>query len=101
MPDSIAPEPGWGRGFLMQCDIDPDDPADVRAAYESCRTSYALWLWRGEGEIDDEAYWMLVDAVKDLYGWTELPLDWPAPTLVRMAQPFRNLIPRIKPTEAT
>lgn len=101
MPDSIAPEHGWGRGFLVQCDIDPDNPAEVREAYESCRASYGLWLWRRKGEIDDEAYWMLVDAIKDLYGCTDLPLDWPAPTLVRMTQPFRNTLRRAKPTETT
>ncbi len=94
-------EPGWGRGFLVQCDIDPDDPADVRAAYESSRAAYGLWLWTQKGEIDNEAYYMLVDAIKDLYGWTDLPLHWPAPTLVRMTQPLRNTLRRTKPTETT
>lgn len=101
MPDSIAPEHGWGRGFLVQCDIDPDDPADVRAAYESCRTSHGKWMATGEGEMGGESYYMLVDAIKDLYGWDAFPLDWPAPILFLQDKPFRNLLPRIKPTEAT
>lgn len=91
---------GWGRKFLVRCGIDPDDPADVRAGYESCRTSHGRWLATGDGDMDGGTYYMLVDAIKDLYGWTDFPLDWPAPILVLMSEPFRNLIPR-KPREAT
>jgi hypothetical protein len=86
--------PGWGRRFLEQCEINPDDPADVRDAYDACRAQYGLWLWSQKGQIDDDAYYMLVDAIKDLYEWDAFPLDWPAPTLVRMTQPFRDLLKR-------
>lgn len=92
--DQWPPEPGWGRGFLQQCEIDPDDPVDVRDAYESCRTQYGLWLWSQKGEIDDDAYYMLVDAIKDLYEWDTFPLDWPGPYLVRMTEPLRNTLKR-------
>ncbi len=37
---------------------------------------------------------MLVDAIKDLYGWTVFPYNWPAPTLVLLTRPLRNLLPR-------
>lgn len=90
----MVDEPGWGRGFLARCGIDPGDPADVRAAYESCREAYGRWLASGEGEIDADAYWMLVGAVKDLYGWDVFPWDWPGPTLVFMPRPLRNLLRR-------
>lgn len=89
-------DPGWGRAFLVRCDIDPDDLADIRAAYESCRDAHAQWMASGEGEMDGETYYMLVDAIKDLMGWEYFPLDWPGPTLVMLAQPLRNLIPRVK-----
>jgi hypothetical protein len=93
--------PGWGRKFLLRCAVDPDDPAAVRAVYESCRASHAKWPWTLEGEMDGETCYMLVDAIKDLYGWERFPWDWPPPILVRMSRPFRNIIPRIKPTETT
>ena len=96
MTDGAAP--GWGRKFLVRCGIDPDDPAEVRAGYESTREAYGRWLARGEGEIDGECYYMLVDAVKDLYRWDVFPWDWPAPTLVFMPRPLRNLLRRI-PTD--
>ena len=86
--------PSWGRKFLERCGIDPDDPADVRATYESCREAHARWLATSEGEIDADAHGLLVDAIRDLYGWDRFPLDWPAPTLVLMPQPFRNLLQR-------
>jgi hypothetical protein len=85
---------GWGRAFLARCGIDPDDPVDVRATYESCREAHAKWLATGAGEMGDETYYTLADAIKDLYGWRDFPLDWPAPVLVRMAQPLRNLLQR-------
>lgn len=85
---------GWGRKFLARCGINPDDEADVRASYENCREAHARWLATGQGDIDADAYSMLVDAIKDLYGWQQFPLDWPAPTLVMMPQPLRNLLPR-------
>ena len=88
------PEPGWGRKFLVRCGVDPGDPADVRATYESCRADYVLWLAKRSGEIDDESYYTLVAAITDLYGWEQFPLDWPAPTLVMMARPLRNLLTR-------
>lgn len=97
--DQWPPGPGWGRKFLERCDIDPDDAAEVRATYESCRTDHGVWLRTGAGEMDGGTYYMLVDAIKDLCGWTDFPLDWPAPILVLMAEPFRNLIPRSKKTE--
>lgn len=90
----------WGRKFLERCDVDPGDMADVRATYEPCREAHARWLATGEGEITAEAYGMLVDAIRDLYGWDEFPLDWPQPTLVLMPQPFRNLLTRT-PVPAT
>lgn len=93
-------EPGWGRGFLKSCGIDPDDPAAVRAGYESCRRSHALWLRTGEGDMDGDTYYMLVDAVEDLYGWDRFPLDWPAPILFLQDKPLRNLLQR-KSTETT
>lgn len=93
-PDQWPPEPGWGRGFLEQCEIDPDDPADVRDAYDACRAQYGLWLWSQKGQIDDDAYYMLVDAIKDLYEWDAFPLDWPGPYLVRMTEPLRNTLKR-------
>jgi hypothetical protein len=98
--DQWPPEPGWGRGFLQQCEIDPDDPAEVRAAYESCQRAYALWLRTGEGDVDGEAYYMLVESIQDLYGWDAYPLDWPAPYLFLQDKPFRNLLQR-KPRETT
>jgi hypothetical protein len=97
MPDTA----GWGRSFLVHCDINPDDLDDVRAAYESCRESHGRWLATGEGEMDGDTYYMLVDAIKDLYGWDAFPWGWPPPTLVLMSRPFRNLLPRIKPMETT
>lgn len=90
---------GWGRAFLLRCGIDPDDPADVRAGYESCRTSHGRWLATGDGDMDAGTYYMLVEAIEDLYGWSDWPLGWLAPTLVLMAEPFRDLIPRAKKTE--
>jgi hypothetical protein len=92
-------ESGWGAKFLRRCDVDPDDPADVRAVYESCREAYGRWLATRVGDIDDETYYTLVGAIEDLYGWerTQWPLDWPAPTLVLLTRPLRNLLPR-KPT---
>ena len=90
----MAEASGWGRNFLARCDIDPDDPADVRGAYESCREAHGCWLATREGEMDGQTYYTLVDAIKDLYGWRDFPLDWPAPTLVFMREPLRNLLPR-------
>jgi hypothetical protein len=96
--DQCPPEPGWGRGFLVSCDIDPEDPGSVREAYETCRRSHALWLRTGEGEMDGDAYYMLVDAIQDLYGWEHWPLEWPGPYLFLQDKPFRNLLQR-KPRE--
>jgi hypothetical protein len=90
---------GWGRKFLERCDINPDDETDARAAYESCRADHARWLATGEGEMDGGTYWALVDAIKDLYDSERLPSDWPAPGLVRMAQPLRNSLTRPTATE--
>lgn len=87
---------GWGRKFLERCGVDSDDPADVRATYESCRDAHGRWLALGEGDMDGETYYTLVDAIKDLYGWGQFPFDWPAPTLVMMRQPIRNLLPRTR-----
>lgn len=87
---------GWGRRFLERCGVDPDDPADVRATYESCRDAHGRWLATRDGDMDGETYRMLVDAIRDLYGWEELPLDWPGPTLALMSQPLRNLLPCVK-----
>lgn len=90
-PQSQRP---WGRSFFERCDIDPDNEADVRDAYESCRELHARWLWTGEGEIDGGTYYMLVDAIKDLYSWGHFPLDWPPPIIVRMSQPLKNTLAR-------
>jgi hypothetical protein len=90
----VSDDHGWGAKFLRRCGVDPDDPADVRAAYEGAREAYGRWLAGHGGEIDDETYYTLVDAIKDLYGWAMFPYDWPAPTLVLLNQPLRNLLPR-------
>lgn len=42
---------------------------------------------------------MLVYAIRSLYGWTQWPWDWPAPTLVPMTEPLRNLLQRKAPDE--
>lgn len=89
---------GWGRAFLARCGINSDNESDVRASYENCREAHARWLATGQGEIDADAYSMLVDAIKDLYGSPVFPLHWPAPTLVMMPQPLRNLLPRTSGT---
>lgn len=86
----------WGRKFLERCGIDPDDPSDVRAAYTSCREAHARWLAPAEGDMDADTYWMLVDAIRDLYNWDRIPLDWPGPTLVLVPHPFRNLLSRTR-----
>lgn len=44
--------------------------------------------------MDGGTYYMLVDAIKDLYGQDAFPLDWPGPYLFARAEPLRNLIPR-------
>ena len=85
---------GWGRTFLARCGINPDDESDVRATYEACREAHARWLATGQGDIDADAYGMLVDAIKDLYGWQQFPPRWPAPTLVMMPRPLRNILTR-------
>lgn len=94
MLKAMSAEQGWGRAFLLDCNIDPDDEADVRAAYEACRRSHGRWLVSGEGEMNADVYYMLVDAVKNIYGWECFPFDWPAPTLVLLRRPLRNLMPR-------
>jgi hypothetical protein len=86
--------PGWGRKFLLRCAVDPDDPAAVRDAYESCRRDHALRLRTGEGEMDGGTYYMIVDAIKDLNGWTDFPLDWPGPYVFLQGRPLRNLLHR-------
>lgn len=98
--DSHMTGEGWGRTFLARCGINPDDESNVRASYESCREAHARWLATGQGEIDAESYGMLVDAIRDLYGWQQFPLDWPAPTLVYMPQPLRNHLTRTSGTAA-
>lgn len=90
---------GWGREFLGRCGIDPDDPRMVRDLYESCRTGHAEWLASGVGEMDGEAYYMLVDAIKELYGWECFPLDWPAPILVLMQRPMSKIPSCFRRTE--
>lgn len=92
--DSHMSSEGWGRKFLARCGINPDDETDVRATYEACREAHARWLATGQGDIDAESYGMLVDAIRDLYGSPVFPLHWPAPTLVYMPQPLRNLLTR-------
>ena len=104
-PLSIGHDPhvtseGWGRKFLARCGINPDDETDVRATYEACREAHARYLATGQGDIDAESYGLLVDAIKDLYGSPVFPLHWPAPTLVMMPQPLRNLLPRASGTGA-
>lgn len=98
--DQSADGPGWGRKFLLRCGVDPDDPTAVREGYESCRRDHALWLRTGEGDMDGGTYYCLVDAIKDLYGWTEpghWPLDWLAPILFLQDKPLRNLLQRTPP----
>lgn len=66
----------------------------MRAAYESCREQYAGWLVDREGEIDAEAYYMLVDALYDAYGWQSWPWEWPPPHVVVLSEPLKNALPR-------
>lgn len=93
----LAEDRPWARAFLQRAGIDPDDPADVRASFESCRAAHARWLASRAGEIDADAYRDLLYVIRALYGWTQWPLDWPPPTLVLMTQPLRNLLPRKTP----
>lgn len=89
-------EPGWGRKFLEGCGIDPDDPADVEAAYRSAHADHVRWLTGNpQAEIDSETWDRLVEAVKDAKGWDRIPLGWPAPILVRLAEPLRDTLRRI------
>lgn len=89
-------EPSWGRKFLERCGIDPDDPAAVEDLYRSTHTGHAAWLTGDpQSEIDSETWDRLVEAVKDLKGWDQIPLGWPAPYFALMAQPLRNTLRRI------
>jgi hypothetical protein len=92
--EQLAEDRLWARNFLTRCGTNPDDQQHVRATYEATRDDHAKWMLGLGGEIDAETYGTLVYAVRALYGWLDWPLDWPAPTLVRMAQPFRNLLER-------
>jgi hypothetical protein len=92
--DQWPPEPGWGRGFLEQCGIDPDNPTNVREVYESCHDGHVHWLLTGEGWMDAEAYNMLVEAIEDTCGWEVWPLDWKPPRIVLVSEPFRNTLRR-------
>lgn len=92
--EQLAEDRQWAHRFLARCGANPDDPDDVRATYEATRDDHAKWMTGLGGEINAETYGTLVYAVRALYGWLDWPLDWPAPTLVRMAEPFRNLLTR-------
>ncbi len=89
------PPANWGRDYLRQCGLDPDDPNAVRTAYEICREAHGDWLF-GEGDMDADTYYTLVDAIRSSYSWDEWPWDWPPPIVVRLTTPLRNLLPRTK-----
>lgn len=83
----MGDETGWGRWYLAErCGVDPEDREAVRDYYETARGWYYATSRRREH------YLSLVDAITCAYG--VFPPDWSAPTLVLMARPLRNLLPR-------
>jgi hypothetical protein len=95
----LAADREWAREFLVGCGIDPDDPADVRSKFEATREGYIAWRIGQPSEIDEEAYQALVYAIRAVFGWVHWPFDWPAPHVVLMSKPLRNLLPRVRGTD--
>lgn len=82
------------REFLRKCGVDPADQGAVRDLYERTRDAYiTLALGHAEG-VSEASYHTLVDAISAANLWVRWPLDWPAPTILFQAQPFRNVLTR-------
>jgi hypothetical protein len=83
------------RRWLRNCGVDPDDPAEMEATYRTVHGDHLRWLGGdSSSEIDGVTWTHFVEAVQVANGWDRIPLDWPAPTIVRVAEPFRNALPR-------